>query len=176
MMEWLSGGIVVLLALVATTLDLRLRRVPNVVTLPALGMALVLAALQGPGAVGGALAAAGICLLCALPLFLLGGLGGGDVKLMVAFGAFLGPGALLPAFVVMALTGGVLAMVAMVRRRAVGRTFWNLWALARTAGRGSLGAWKGEGPSAWLTIRSPGAITVPYAVAISAGALFGWFV
>jgi prepilin peptidase CpaA len=121
------------------------------------------------------LAGAGISFALALPLFLVGGLGGGDLKLLTAFGAFLGPDRLLLAFVTMAFVGGGLALVEMIRRRAVVQTFRNIVLLFMTLGRGSWSAWKGGGASTWLTIHSPGAVTVPYAIAISAGAVLAWF-
>ena len=51
------------------------------------------------------------------PLYALGGFGGGDLKLVVALGAALGPLALLSTLFWMALCGGVLACVAWLRGR-----------------------------------------------------------
>ena len=51
-------------------------------------------------------------LACSAALFYLGGLGGGDVKLMAALGAVVGPMALLCDLFWMALAGGLLALVA----------------------------------------------------------------
>src|SRR4051812_26146069 len=45
-----------------------------------------------------------------LPLHILGGTGAGDVKLMAAFGALLGPAGVLGAFVRMAIVGGLIAL------------------------------------------------------------------
>jgi Flp pilus assembly protein protease CpaA len=50
-------------------------------------------------------------------LFWLGGIGGGDVKLVTALGAWLGPWGLLQALFWIALAGGVLAAVAKWRRQ-----------------------------------------------------------
>jgi prepilin peptidase CpaA len=149
--------------------------VPNALTVPAFGAALVIAGIGGLPALGSALLGAAICFAFALPLFLVGGFGGGDVKLLTVFGAFLGPSRLPAALIAMALVGGGIAMVAMVRRRAVGRTFRNLSFLLLTFGRETFTGWKVEGSNAWITLKSPGAVTVPYAVAISAGALYAWF-
>jgi prepilin peptidase CpaA len=44
-----------------------------------------------------------------LVFYLLGGMGGGDIKLMAGFGALLGPGLLLPAALWTAAIGGVIA-------------------------------------------------------------------
>ncbi len=93
------------------------------------------------------------------------------MKLLVAVGAFLSPSRLLVALAVMAILGGLIALIAVIRKRALGRTFANVWrivksaawaALFRTVPRGSL-----------PTLNTPGAITTPYAVAIAAGAIGG---
>jgi prepilin peptidase CpaA len=44
-----------------------------------------------------------------LIFYLMGGMGGGDVKLMAAYGALLGPGGVLPAALIAAGTGAILA-------------------------------------------------------------------
>ncbi|MEX1256121.1 MAG: prepilin peptidase [Gemmatimonadota bacterium] len=175
MFEWMIGGTLILVAITASWFDLRERRVPNALTIPSLGFAVLMGLADGLPGVGMALAGAAICFLFALPLFLVGGLGGGDVKLLTAFGAFLGPQRLVSGFIAMALVGGVLAAVEMIRRRAVGRTFRNLFFMAMTLGRGTLTGWKKGDSDGWLTIHSAGAVTVPYALAISAGAVFAWF-
>ena len=46
-----------------------------------------------------------------------GGFGGGDVKLVIALGAALGPLALLSALFWVALSGGLLALIAVIRGR-----------------------------------------------------------
>ena len=175
MIEWAIGGAIVAVATTAAWFDVRERRIPNALTVSALGIALLARAFGGFPDLGAGLVGAGICLLLALPLFLAGGLGGGDVKLLTAFGAFLGPGRLLVGFVVMALVGGAMALIQMVRKRVVQRTLWNLYVLFKTLGKGTFTGWKKEGSEAWLTVDTPGAVTVPYGVAISAGALYAWF-
>jgi prepilin peptidase CpaA len=44
----------------------------------------------------------------------MGGMGGGDVKLMAAFGALLGPSQVITAAVLAAIAGGLMALVAVV--------------------------------------------------------------
>jgi hypothetical protein len=75
----------------------------------------------------------------------------------------------------MAFVGGAMAMVEMVRRGAVARTFWNLYLMFNTLGRRTFTGWKKGESEAWVTLDTPGAITVPYGLAISSGALFAWF-
>jgi prepilin peptidase CpaA len=176
MESWVAGAVVVALGGLAAWFDVLERRVPNSVTVPALVAGLAIGAIGGWEGLGWALGGAAFGFLFALPFFLVGGLGAGDLKLLTAFGALLGPGRLLTAIVVMGLVGGAMAFFAMVRRRAVLRTFRNLWLLALTFGRSTFTGWKGESSEAWLTLDSEGAVTVPYAVAISSGALFAWFI
>jgi len=106
------------LTLVATVYDLRRREVPGWI-----GAALVVCAVAAIGAGftevtwAGLALGAGLGLALTLPLYALGGFGGGDVKLVVALGAALGPLALLSALFWVALSGGVLALVAVIRGR-----------------------------------------------------------
>jgi prepilin peptidase CpaA len=110
--------VAIALTLVATVYDLRRREVPNWI-----GAALVVSAATAIAAgltdvtwVGLAIGAA-LGLILTLPLYGLGGFGGGDVKLVVALGAALGPLALLSALFWVALSGGALAVIAAIRGR-----------------------------------------------------------
>lgn len=166
----------VLVAAAAAWYDLEERRVPNALTVGGLGLALVLGALDGWGGLGAAAAGGGIAFAVALPVFLAGGLGGGDVKLLAAVGAFLGPAELPVALATIALIGGVMAVVEMIRHGAVRRTLVNLWLIVRGLGRETFGRWKSRGEREPLTVDAAGAITVPYAVAIAAGAVLAHLV
>lgn len=156
--------------------DLRERRVPNALTMSGLALALLLGALGGWGGLGAAAAGAGIAFLLALPVFLAGGLGGGDVKLVTAMGAFLGPHKLPIALLVIVLIGGIMSVVEVVRQKAVRRTLWNVWAIMRTLHWETFSRWKGREAGEPMTIDAPDAVTVPYAVAISSGAVLARFV
>lgn len=83
--------------------DAREQRVPNALTLPLIGLALLQLAvyqltLSGAPASAGFIAA-GLALALTLPGFILGRLGGGDVKLLVALGLGSAPGVVLGSFV-----------------------------------------------------------------------------
>ncbi|KAB8042806.1 A24 family peptidase [Janthinobacterium aquaticum] len=114
--SFFAGPLVLLLALLlvlAVWHDVRSRRIPNwLVAIAALiGVALNASALPGAiglwPAVGGW--ALGLTLL--MPMYALKTLGAGDVKLMAAIGAIVGPQAVLGAVLASLLAGGVLALV-----------------------------------------------------------------
>lgn len=111
----LVGGL-----LVATVIDLRSRRIPNVLTAGMSGMGLAMAA-TGIGGIGPGAAVAGfaIGMLLMMPGYMLGATGAGDVKLMAAVGAVVGPGLVVTAFLYTAVAGGVLAVIVAARRGRV---------------------------------------------------------
>ena len=114
----LSAGL-----LVATVIDLRTRRIPNVLTasMAVLGFGLA-AAGANENTMGASLAGLVLGLLLMLPGYALGATGAGDVKLMAAVGAILGPALVLLAFVCTSIAGGVLALGVAIRRRRLGAT------------------------------------------------------
>lgn len=116
--------IVIGTGLVASVIDLNTRRVPNALTG---GVALLglLLAVSGIGPIGTAAALAGcaVGLAMMLPGHLFGATGGGDVKLLAAFGMLLGPWTTMTAFLVTAMAGGVIAIAVAVQRQRLARTF-----------------------------------------------------
>src|SRR5262249_40950955 len=98
------------IALCAALTDLRWRIVPNSLVMAGwiAGMALQTWASGGTGALR-ALIGSAVGLAIFLPFYLLGGMGGGDVKLMAALGACLGPVQILRVALMAALLGAVLA-------------------------------------------------------------------
>ncbi|WP_049976116.1 prepilin peptidase [Azospirillum sp. B506] len=118
----LSGGAAILLVAAAVS-DFRTRTIPN--WIPAfLGLLFALAAMVDPSAHPPLSSVAGAVLVF-IPLLILfarGKMGGGDVKLLTAAALWSGWGQLPALLIVTVLTGGVLAIVALVRvtaRRAV---------------------------------------------------------
>jgi prepilin peptidase CpaA len=109
---------------VATIVDIRTRRIPNQLTA---AMAVIGLGLAGTGLSGitvpAALIGLALGLAVMLPGHLLGATGAGDVKLMAAAGALLGPALVLSAFIFAALAGGVLAVAVAVQRRRLAATF-----------------------------------------------------
>jgi prepilin peptidase CpaA len=159
--------VVTLLALItivaiAVRQDLIEHRIPNVLTIGGLVAGLLTQSVFG-GLNGllGALAGAGVGFACLLPLYFGKGTGAGDVKLMGAVGAFLGP---VNAFLAAALAlmfGAVLA---------VGIVLWRLFE-SRTALSNSLSGHGTAAATSPATMSSVRKERFPYAVAIGIGAI-----
>src|ERR1051325_8486915 len=107
----------------AAVIDLRTRRIPNLLTatLAAVGVGLAAA---GFGRVGLGASILGWLLGLAfmMPGHIFGATGAGDVKLLAAAGALLGPKDTIYAFLYTAIAGGVLALVVAVARRRLSQT------------------------------------------------------
>lgn len=123
---------------IATVIDLRTRRIPNELTAAIAGVGLGLAATGTSGiSVAASFTGFFLGLLLMMPGYMLGATGAGDVKLMGAVGAVMGPALVVSAFLFTAIAGGVLAVFVAVRRQRLTET------LART---GQLVAGPGEAP------------------------------
>ena len=98
-------------AAVACMCDLRSRRIPNVLTLGAAAAAFIYhLSTGGPAALGQSVLAWLIGVLVFIVPFALRGLGGGDVKLVAALAAWIGPSAAVWLAVYTAIAGGVMAI------------------------------------------------------------------
>jgi prepilin peptidase CpaA len=105
--------ILICLVVQAALTDLAMRKIPNVLILSGLLLALLLHLLAGPpwapltqwfaGAMAG--------FFLFLPLYLLRGMAAGDVKLMAMVGSFSGPGAALKIALLSYLVGGAMALL-----------------------------------------------------------------
>jgi prepilin peptidase CpaA len=144
--------------------DLRSRRIPNVLTFGAAAGAFGFY-LVGDGwrGAGWSLSGLAVGLAMFLPLFLLRGLGGGDVKLLAALGAWLGPGATVWLALWTAVAGGPLAILIALSRGYLKTALVNVWAL--------LTFWRVAGvqPHPALTLETASAPRLPYALPIAAG-------
>src|SRR5438552_3509789 len=98
-----------LVVLIAAATDLRSRRIPNWLTLPALPIGLTAQTVYGDGFWQGLFGALG-GFVALFALFAVGAGGAGDVKLFAVVGSFVGIRHLAPVFVLVALIGGVAAV------------------------------------------------------------------
>lgn len=158
------GTLLIVTVALAAYSDLRERRIPNWISVSALTLALVFRALPGgpelvPGLIGFALAAG-----LTVPMFAVGVMGGGDTKLFMAVGGLLGPVGFLAAFLYAALVGGAMALWGALRTGSARALMQRTSAFALVAlslGRKGIAA----------SVQAPGAVTIPYGVAIAIGAV-----
>jgi prepilin peptidase CpaA len=156
----------IILAGVGAAIDLRTRRIPNVVTFggatAAFAYFVYTSGLTGLG-LSAAGWATGIGLF--LPIFLLGGMGAGDVKLLGAVGAWLGPNGALLCALYSILAGGVLALIVAVRRHYLKQAFQNVWGL--------IGFWRAAGirPVPGVTLADARGPRLAYGIAILTGTI-----
>lgn len=138
--HWMTGGAVLVCGL-ATYEDLRKRRIPNAITLPALGLALCLhgATQAGQGLLLSALGAvvAGAMLL---PGYFLRATGAGDVKLLMAVGAFLGWPMALMAGLLSLVVGGICGLAFALFKGRIGPVLAKSLGLARWMAMKAAGA------------------------------------
>lgn len=150
--------------------DLRWRRIPNFLTFPAFGAALIIR-IVFQGWVGLGLALAGAVIAPVILLLLHGGkgLGMGDVKLAAAIGAIVGPVLAIATMLASAVAGGILAIAWMLRPGGqlaifspllIGLQFWK---------KNNKKKRKNKSP---VVTESRVTSTVPYGIAIGAGSLF----
>ena len=101
-----------------------------------------------------------------LVLFLLGGMGGGDVKLMAAVAAWAGSGEVVAILMAAAIAGGMLAIAYMVFGHRIRQTLRNTLELIDHH------LASGLQPHPSLNVREPGSTRVPYGVAIAIGTMY----
>ena len=160
---WFNVLLIILICVCFMT-DVLWRKIYNVVLLPVAGLALALHFMEGGlTRLGFSLFgfAAGLCILI-IP-FLLGGMGGGDVKLLAVIGALKGATFALVTSIYMALLGGLIALAILLFQRGA----WNkIKKAAYFMGGLRLGIILPLGLS-----RSSLSASYPYGIAIAGGAL-----
>jgi prepilin peptidase CpaA len=131
-LEILPTAAVLLVGLAACAFDVRWRRIPNALTFGAAAGALVFhTALAGFSGLQAALLGWIVGTALFLPFFLLGGMGGGDVKLLAALGAWLGAGDAVWLAIYGSIAGGALAIGYSLVRGYLGTALRNIGALLR---------------------------------------------
>jgi prepilin peptidase CpaA len=149
--------------MIATAWDVAKRRIPNLVT-GAVALLGVVAQLVDRGAwsVASGVAAAAVSVALLYRPWTAGGIGGGDVKLAAAVAIWVGLGGMIRYALAVAAAGGVVALVMyLTSRKAIRqdvRTNLTLAALQQTL------------PT--VEARAAGRPSVPYGLAITAGAAF----
>lgn len=155
----------VTLALTAVFMDLSQGIIPNGLTVSGAVAGLVFNVLTH-GLVEGvrnALGGMGLGLGLMLPLFLLGGMGGGDIKLLASIGAWVGPPQVFCIIVYGSFVGGLACLYLLIRTN-------RLSALNRL----------GADVRLFMKIRTrlepkEDSLTIPYSLPIAAGTILGTF-
>jgi prepilin peptidase CpaA len=158
--------VVLILGGAACVFDLRTRRIPNLLTFG--GSALAVVYSMWISSLGGLAASVGgwaVGLALFLPMFLLGGMGAGDVKMAACIGAWLGPRAALFVALYSAIAGGAMAVVVALATGYFKQAVANVWLL--------LAHWSVVGirPLPELTLEGSRAPRLPFALPIFAGAI-----
>ena len=98
--------------IIAVTIDIRIRKIPNFLTFPSMIAALAFYSVTG-GFKGFIFSVEGLALGIALFLvpYMMGGMGAGDAKLMGTIGAILGPKGVFLASLFTAVAGGFYALI-----------------------------------------------------------------
>jgi len=153
-----------LCASISAVYDVRSRRIPNFITLPAFAFGLLLhTVLGGWQQLASATAAGLICGLVFLVFYLAGGMGAGDVKLMMAAGSIAGLSLVGHLLILTALAGGAMAVALALYRGQLTRTLVNMYTLAvhhQTMGLT---------PHPQFNIGNDRTLRLPYALAIAVG-------
>lgn len=165
--------------LVAAWSDLRRQRIPNVLVLAGMLLALALHSVLPsghgflsvlPGGLGflGALNGLVFGLLALLPFYLLRAMGAGDVKLLAMVGAFVGPVDIWWALLFTLVAGGALSVVLALHRGMLAGVLQNLHLMFLNL-MFAAGSKEAVRPARALVTASP----MPYGVAIAVGSI-GW--
>jgi prepilin peptidase CpaA len=156
------------LAFTITYMDVRYRRIPNRLVLVTLLSGIAINAFFGAwhgllASLAGLVIAFGLMFL----FHVFGTMGAGDVKLFAAIGAVLGSSLVVPTFIIIALTGGILAVCKMVYARRAATTMLGV-------GQFFIGLLPGQKVPRFSVPADP-SYTLPYAVPICLGSVVSFF-
>lgn len=110
--------------LVSAVIDIRVQKIPNLLTFPTMAVALFYFSVT-QGWSGLLFSAEGLALgmLIFIIPYVVGGMGAGDVKLMGAVGAVLGPKGAFLSFIFTAIAGGIYALILLLIHFEYGKEF-----------------------------------------------------
>ncbi len=167
--QLIFAGAALLCACTGSVLDVRGRRIPNCVTGTAIAGGLMLHGLaEGRHGLESSALAGLIAGSIFLLLYVAGGMGGGDVKLMAAVGTIAGPSLTGVVLIATAIAGGLLALGVSLYHGRARETVQNVGVILqhhRTVGLT---------PHPDLNLANRDVLRIPYALAIAAGCLFAF--
>ena len=165
--------VVSIILIVAAYIDGKQLRVPNGITFPMVFSGLIYSTVVGGwgnldvGFVGGFVGMI-VGLLCLLPLYAVGGMGAGDVKLMAGVGAWLGVTVTFYAFCVSTVVGAIMALLMVLYKKSSQKHYATFLMIL----------------TEWLTVknpleladiaaeRKPTMLLLPYGIPICIGSIF----
>ena len=159
-------GLVAVVVFIAAMTDLKSRKIPNSLTLAGVLAGLASHALVS-GTSGLATSAEGMLVGFGVyfALYCLRAMGAGDVKLMAAVGAIVGPEGWIAVFLASAIAGGVLALGLLIVKKRLHTTLWNTAFLVNEL----LHFRAPFQRRSQLDVKDPRALNLPHGVAIAAG-------
>ena len=166
----IQWGVVICASLIAALLDMRARRIPNLLCVPLFAAGLIWAAWQGGvDGLGQAFLAGVVLALPFVILFIFAGGGAGDAKLMAAIGAWLGLERVIIVLACVCIAGGVLAIGTAIAKKRLKVVLINILLSVYSFIVAILGK---RGIKAAAEMARPelmDKLTIPYGVAIFAG-------
>jgi prepilin peptidase CpaA len=155
----LAGAMI--MAAAAGWTDLRWRRIPNWLTVPALLVGVLAnAVLSGWLGLKASLLGAALGLALLLPFVLLRSLGAGDWKFAGALGAFTGPGLLVDLLLASILVAGIMAVALVIYKRRTRQTIRNIGHILISLVTFRL-------PGTQVSLDNPDSLKIPYGVALA---------
>ncbi len=152
------------LTVLITYHDVRYRRIPNPFVLATLAAGVAMnAILGGTQGVYSSLVGCGVAFTLMFLMHIFGAMGAGDVKLFAAIGAVIGVQLVVPTFLVVVITGGVLAVVSILRAGTLVSTMHRVLQIFV----GMLPGWQ----MPRFTVPADRNYTIPYGVAITLGSI-----
>ena len=128
-------SVAIVLVVIAAGWDLATRRIPNVLTFgAALAGFLAHGYMAGWSGAGASLAGWAVGVAFFFPFFALGGMGAGDIKLLAAVGAWLGPAATVWVALYSSIAGGVMALIVAAFTGYLKQSYTNLSDFSCTGG------------------------------------------
>lgn len=117
-MRFVAAMVFASLAVVVSSIDIELKIIPDVVTLPGMALGLLFALFGGgPSLLSAAIGLAGAAaVLFLVAIIFPDGMGGGDVKLLAMIGAFVGWKGVLIALMSGSLVGAIIGLILIVAR------------------------------------------------------------
>jgi prepilin peptidase CpaA len=162
--------VLLVVTMTAALFDVRSRRIPNWVSVSGAVLGIALNTFLADHVSGAWFSLKGLALGFGVyfVLYLLRAMGAGDVKLMGAVGAVVGPSNWFAIFVLTAILGGIMAVIVAVVKKRVGKTFFNVGYILSEMGRGRPAYIKREE----LDVKNPQAVGLPHGAVIAVGSLF----